>query len=558
MGIIEQISIMVWKGVSMRNKNLLILFGTFILTFIIAPCSFNQYQPNKIIKIQAKFPSNRSANSKLINSKTDEVNYVPPFVERIEMHLTGTDSSGQPIKKDPVFNRSDNNFTTPLSIYDVPYGSDFNLTVEAYSYNDILTHRGSASAPLIGSAPGENSISVDFDIESGTHFENEPITISLSKNAKIGTISPLLFDYCSDINDDGDIVFSYVDIPIDVPFMKFLVFNHNQNTPYIPANSPTDNTVTYQTCKFDNDKLYIPTIKLPSNTTLSVFEFTKSDGNYNFVDERQQIKSWNEGAFSNPQIDFFQDKIILAWERFLNSISGTFFQVFTIDGNGYIDFSGGEKLFCDNNCTKPLIKIVDEDQEAKLAMFSYYSGGPNFTFNVLGKLFNMNGTEYESGGAFHYYPEEGDINISDYYSFTKAIYNNPYILSFANMHDPAYVESVYLDTNLAPAPKLGSVPADVKVNVKQPMITNIRGVNLITVFSEESGDGSNEYDIYFYSSESFGNSNPQKELVSGTGDHIIKGTPKIATNDDGLTVISWVGHDMTNDTYNVYFKRYLF
>ena len=180
-----------------------------LITILIAPCSLEHYNPSQTIKIVPRFPSANKKSSMLSRPDGSPANYVPDFVDWIQVKVTGENVEDQTLD---VYRDDAGEFLGETYLTNIDYESVFNFEISVFagSHNSkcnpgspdncTLTHEGLAQNISIDSSSENENITIPLEYISAD-LDNSPVEIIINNETS----------YCLTLNENNNFVFGFVD-----------------------------------------------------------------------------------------------------------------------------------------------------------------------------------------------------------------------------------------------------------------------------------------------------------------------------------------------------------
>ncbi len=596
----------------MRSTKLFIAITVFLTIFLIH-CSLNQYSHQTSLKIYTKFPGKRSPSQTSLNKPTGAADsYVPAFIDRIILTITGTSTDGETVDVTMTKLSSDGNFSAEFDPPDLPFSNNLTINSKAYTCRKtdlsccepedeactdekwILTHEATAEDVTINgdidqseikiiltvktqpdsSFPGEVIHGVDLDQNTNLDLNNfiEIQTISQDSLNKLTS-----FYHALGVSSSGTIAFCWFDteqyivnfsVVKDI-YLKLSFFDYNGNflseptLPFLTNEIKNIPEIINENILFKNDILYIPFAKSDNSIQVAVFEPP-----YTSVTGLLTVLEPTDITVNSPCIKEFREGFIISWNESEKKIAK--FRIFDQDFNP----ASNDEIFCSvtesgETCKSPKIFIYDQ---IHIIAFTYKNTNNN-PHRIVGTLYEITGPDSSDQYSFSFLGEKtinteaesvfgGNDSVDFDFDFDVfAVYENTET-TYSSIKGTSISLNAFQNENgelpLTLFPVIGHDPGDNPFNNMQPIQLNSRKDVFITLYSSDDPFYSSEgFKILYktadntfgrYPAFSSGNS-PNDD----TWEKLNMGSPRAVFNEDGFGVISWFSND-----HKIRFKRWLF
>jgi hypothetical protein len=514
-----------------------------LIAFSLAPCS--QYQSPGAIKVTAKFPSKRVSSSagKLAKPVGAGDDYVPPFIDKI--NVTIKDGGGGIVVPKTEHIRGAEGLSNLFEISEeLPYGT-YTFEIEAITINnimeDVTTHIASRAIEL-GSSVSAGNLIIDLDIARPS--ANEGVFIDEVLFVPDGTHT--VDEYCTDINEDGDAGIAAYILPDESNEVNVFAWMIDRNgvfrTMKIPQ-SLDSKLAEMSNCRFRKNVLIIPSYDdgfLIRILRASVSELIPS------VD----IAS-GSGTEQFGYLDIGDPKTAVIYKNSSSKPEAAIFDTTKLEEEypeiAYVVSTKRVELFDSTSVSNVQIKFLSAE---KFLVTAYVDS----THKIIGSIFNLKGSDWKKD------PTIGDVEImqdfatSDYSIDVDNDGNIVLALNTTTMDPNIAKYSPYL------SPILGSKRAGL-TNCSNFSIKSLRSSDLISIWSEVDvntreyisiGHGYIDKSSY----EIIGLISP--ESIPFPYETNVNPHPRIAVNDDGLAIITWILRKKSTGEDEIHWKRYLF
>lgn len=551
-----------------------------MLSVFLGSCFLEQYNPDKSMVIKVKFPSNQAYFSKALLKPQDAgVTYVPSFVDRIQMTLTPR--NGDPITicrtKEAVDGCSlvsDLSNEFDMGRIDCTY---YALEVEAYTYNQrekvwIRTHRGSFPSILLGSGFEGYVVDADLNIvepdpalKKGLPLDSQSITIDTAQTVTTTESGepvlnppghPHTEDYCMGLDEKGNFALAW----IGEESVRSAVYDSHgdQMAPVrdLYDISSFSNYWISKSCGFLNDEFMV---------SLSVVD----DGGigiiilrYDYISNEVETEDINAFVASASDISTDNGFFSLAWKEavsdslFIKTSNKDFTKYSDIKNTG---FSARLANFGVKNITGDKVLAFGMPQSGNyidMRKYSYSEGSQSILLYPLSQELDQSvvteGYQVYDGLSLAFVPQS--LSYNDQINYILSLD----VRSLAGLYG-ILVTLPYENIVASLSSLLLTSPTDYdSERATHSSLSNFRGRNALSVFSNNR---SGNYDVYYVDVTDLVFIDPNvlsqipswKQYSVSFSENENVGSPKIASNDDGLTVITGV-----DPTGRIYIKRYLF
>lgn len=513
-----------------------------ILALITAPCSLDHYDPAKTLQVSLKFPRNGARAKVLYKPSGAGSDYVPSFVDRIRVTLVGS-ASGTTFR-DSV--RTEEGLSNTLDLSSLDLNETYSLEVAGYTCNDpdlgcCEEDETDCTSPWIKT---HEAAVQDLTLDPTTENIELPITLSkipgqldevpIPFNLSLGLIDT--DRYCIAMNDLGAFALAKRSGGASILKYRFVDTHGRLSAQFSKSSGKADYFQGPSSCVMLGSKLIVPA--------------------YEVIDSLSHTNLLRVTPDINVDIEVNQDVLGISFNAVLNE-----HPIFISKAHGYSVLSAsasdglavfrelddnlnkipgrGPVEICTGQCNSPRAHIINKDQfimtsvngtDIKAQLFSRGKTGPDESKDkVWNSDNNLHLSIYEIGSGYYAaITDAADTAIRiifQQFGFSDFPFPLGRLFSYLyDLDDSRHVDSV-------------------KINDKYYIVWAARrGTdNLRIRYAQISADdlvGTNYSDI----SDNTTDANSQ---------------PRIITNPDGFTVISWMTRDGSG-VGDIYFKRYLF
>jgi len=561
------------------------LFKTICLSTLVtfSSCTLDHYQDHKSLKIIAKFPGKSASNNGSTLSKPADasVDYVPPFVDRIEVVLSSDGNEERIYYQDRVENQSTASLSAEMNIGEIPYGT-YTLIIKAYHFNSRLsdnpdtaideryieTHRSTISDWVAGSGFENVIVEANLDVakpdscsdpaehcNQGIDLDKEsPIKVSAPEISQIGIPTPWV-SHCIDIDGEGNFAIAWFEQAGSINTIHAAFFDENGEN-YEKVSFPLGDIGSIyagravSSCKLIDGFLYVPMyIPIEPYNGLTVIKFKRNN--------EPIVNLIKSGVFSyhhQPSIEVNTDMLVLIWT---DGNSPSFLRIFDSNLNPRSD----EFVFCvTGNCNDIRAKILDEStlivtriQSQDLGIVQYKITAGIEGFLILERNHSSYLREsFQAGGGIGNYSFE----VSSYPSFIAA-YDDGMSIVFDKpiLGNAGQINMLFSDDQTDP---FIMIPDSQSADQRKPAFVNSRQEKSVMSWLGTFAPSA-LYAWYYSVLDDVG-------PVQGVGNLVLDYTfdpseplknyaaPRMAVNDDGFTVMSAFRTDLDE----IHIKRFIF